>query len=91
MSNGVKLSYWNQDTTTGAQIGPVGPRGLYGIISTATGGSCVIYDGTSTSGTILYSKTLAVGDVIPIVGGVGLAAKKGLFIVVTGTVNVLYT
>ena len=91
MSNGVKLSYWNQGTTVGAQIGPVGPRGLYGIISTVTGGSCVIYDGTSTAGTILYSKTLAVGDVVPIVGGVGLAAKNGLFIVVTGTVNVLYT
>ena len=31
-----------------------------------------------------------VGDVIHF-GGLGLAAKKGLFIVVTGTVNVLYS
>jgi len=91
MSNGVKLSYWNQGTTVGAQIGSAGPRGLYGIVSTVTGGSCVIYDGTSTAGTILYSKTLAVGDVVPLIGGVGIAAKNGLFIVVTGTVIVLYT
>lgn len=83
------LGYWNQGTTVGAQVGPVGPRGLYGIVSTVTGGSCIIYDGTSTSGTILYSKTLAVGDVVHF-GGNGIRAKNGLFIAVTGTVNVIY-
>lgn len=83
------ISYWNQGTTAGAQIGPVGPRGLYAIISTVTGGACTIYDGTSTSGTILFTKTLAVGDVIHF-GGTGLRANNGLFIAVTGTVNVLY-
>lgn len=85
-----KLGYFNTGTTVGAQIGTAGPRGLYGIVSTVTGGSCIIYDGTSTSGTILFSKTLTVGDVIHF-GGNGIAAKNGLFIAVTGTVNVIYS
>ena len=83
------LSYWNQGTTAGAQIGPTGPRGLYGIISTVTGGAVTIYDNTSASGVILFTKTLAVGEVINF-GGIGIRAKNGLFIVVTGTVNVIY-
>lgn len=84
-----KIGYFNQATTAGAQI-KTGPAGLYGIISTVTGGAVTVYDGTSTGGTILYTKTLAVGDIIHF-GGMGIAAKNGLFIVVTGTVNVLYT
>lgn len=84
-----KIGYFNQATTAGAQI-KTGPAGLYGIISTVTGGAVTIYDGTSTSGTILYTKTLAVGDVVTF-GAYGIAAKSGLFIVVTGTVNVLFT
>lgn len=84
-----KLGYHNQATTAGAQI-KTGPAGLFGIISTVTGGAVAIYDGTSTSGTILYTKTLTVGEVVHF-GGLGLAAKRGLFIVVTGTVNVLFT
>jgi len=85
-----KLGYWNQGTTVGVQIGTAGPRGLFGIISTVTGGAVTIYDGTSTSGTILYTKTLAVGDIVHF-GGNGIAAKNGLFIAVTGTVVVIYT
>ena len=84
-----KLGYWNQGTTAGAQI-KLGPAGLYGIVSTVTGGACTLYDGTSTSGTILFTKTLAVGDVVHF-GGLGITAKSGLYIAVTGTVNVLYT
>jgi len=83
-----RLGYYNQGTTTGVQI-KLGPAALYGIVSTVTGGSCIIYDGTSTSGTILYSKSLTVGDVVHF-GGLGIAAKSGLFIAVTGTVNVIY-
>lgn len=87
--NSTKVGYKNQGTTAGAQI-KSGPSALYGIVSTVTGGACTIYDGTSTSGTILFTKTLTVGEVIHF-GGTGLAANNGLFIVVTGTVNVLYT
>lgn len=85
-----KIGYFNQATTAGVQI-KTGPAGLFGVTSTITGGAVTIYDGTSTSGTILFTKTLAVGEVIHF-GGIGMAAKLGLFIVVAaGTVNVLYT
>lgn len=83
------LSYWNQGTSAGVQVGPAGPRGLYGIVSTVTGGAVTIYDNTSAAGVILYTKTLAVGDVVHF-GGNGIRAKNGLFLVVTGTVNILY-
>jgi hypothetical protein len=85
------LSYLNQATTAGVQVGTAGPRGLYGIISTVTGGAVTIYDGTSTGGVILFTKTLAVGDIIHF-GGLGIRAKNGLFLVVgAGTVNVIYS
>lgn len=84
-----KLGYFNQGTTAGALI-KSGPSGLYGIVSTVTGGAVTIYDNTSAAGTILFTKTLAVGDVIHF-GGLGIAAKLGLYIVVTGTVNVIYS
>lgn len=84
-----KVGYLSQGTTAGAAI-KVGPAGLFGIISTVTGGAVTIYDSLSATGTILFTKTLAVGDVIQF-GGNGIAAKNGLFIVCTGTVVVLYT
>lgn len=91
MSTATKLSYANQGVTAGVQIGPVGPRGFYGVVSTITGGAVTVYDGTSTGGTILFTKTLAVGDIIHF-GGLGIAAKAGLFLVVAaGTVNIIYT
>lgn len=86
-----KLGYLSQATTTGVQVGAAGPRGFFGLVSTVTGGAVTVYDGTSTSGTVLYSKTLAVGDVVHF-GGNGIAAKNGLFLVVSaGTVVILYT
>lgn len=92
MSNAVKLGYFNSGVTAGVQVGPAGPRGLYGVISTVAGGAITIYDGVDTSGVILFAKTLVAGEVVPIVGGVGLAANRGLFLVVTaGTVNIIYT
>jgi hypothetical protein len=84
-----KVGYKNQGTTAGALV-KSGPAALFGVVSTVTGGACTIYDNTAASGTILFTKTLAVGDVIQF-GGNGIAANNGLFIVVTGTVNVLYT
>lgn len=86
-----KLGYLSQATTAGVQVGSAGPRGLFSITSTVTGGAVTVYDGTSTSGIILFTKTLAVGDVIHW-GGIGLAAKNGLFVVVAaGTVVIQYT
>jgi len=86
-----KLSYLSQATTAGVQVGSAGPRGFHGLVSTVTGGAVTVYDGTSTGGTILFTKTLAVGDVINF-GYFGIAAKNGLFLVVSaGTVVILYT
>lgn len=71
-----------------------GPAGLFGIVVTAsTAGTVTVYDNTAASGDVLYAKTaLAVGETINF-GGIGIAAKNGLHVVVggTGTVNVLYT
>ena len=84
-----KLGYANVPTTAG-QVIKTGPGGLFSITSTVTGGAVTIYDNTSAAGTILFTKTLAVGDIIHW-GGNGLAANNGLYIVVTGNVIVAYT
>lgn len=67
-----------------------GPAGFFGVISTATGGAITVYDNTTNSGTILFSKTLAVGDVVHF-GGNGIAAANGLYVVITGTAVIMYT
>lgn len=88
-----KLSYANVTQAAAATV-KTGPAGLFGIIVTAsTSGTVTIYDNTAASGTVLFTKTtLAVGEVIHF-GGLGIAAKNGLHVVVggTGTVNILYT
>lgn len=86
-----KLGYVSQATTTGVQVGTAGPRGFFGITSTVTGGLVTVYDGTSTSGTIVFSKTLSLGETVHF-GGNGIACKNGIFLVVAaGTVVLLYT
>ena len=88
-----KLSYASVTQAASATI-KTGPAGLFGIIVTAsTSGTVTVYDNTAASGTVLFTKTtLAVGEVIQF-GGLGIAAKNGLHVVVggTGTVNILYT
>lgn len=88
-----KLSYASVTQAAAATI-KTGPAGLFGIIVTAsTSGTVTVYDNTAASGTVLFTKTtLAVGEVIQF-GGLGIAAKNGLHVVVggTGTVNILYT
>ena len=81
-----KLSY--QSVNTGTLI-KSGPAGLYYIISTVTGGAITVYDNTAASGTILYTKTLAVGDVVHF-GGLGIAAKVGLYVSISGTAVIGY-
>lgn len=88
-----KLSYANFTQAAAATV-KTGPAGLFGLIVTAsTSGTVTVYDNTAASGTVLFTKTtLAVGEVIHF-GGLGIAAKNGLHVVVggTGTVNILYT
>lgn len=84
-----KIGYFPSGATAGVQIN-TGPAGLYSITSTVTGGLVTVYDGTSTADTILFSKTLVVGDVIHW-GSHGIAANRGLFLVTAGNVIVAYT
>ena len=88
-----KIGYKTVTQAAAATV-KTGPAGLFGIVVTAsTAGTVTVYDNTAASGTVLFTKTaLSVGDVIQF-GGVGIAAKNGLHVVVggTGTVNVLYT
>ena len=88
-----KVGYRNV-TQAAAVTVKAGPAGLFGIVVTAsTAATVTVYDNTAASGTVLYAKTaLAVGETINF-GGIGIAAKNGLHVVVggTGTVNVLYT
>lgn len=88
-----KLSYVSVTQAVAATV-KTGPAGLFGLIVTAsTSGTVTVYDNTAASGTVLFTKTtLAVGEVIHF-GGLGIAAKNGLHVVVggTGTVNILYT
>lgn len=76
-----KLSYFKQaGATAGVSIRNT-PCGLNSITCTATGGTVTIYDGLSTSGTVIYSKALTAGEVVHW-GGVSIAAKLGLYLVV---------
>lgn len=83
-----KLGYFNSGATAGVQV-KLGPTGFYGVVSTITGGAVTLYDGTSVGGTILFTKVLAVGDIVDF-GCFGIAAKTGLFLATAGTVNVIY-
>ena len=85
-----KIGYYPSGVTAGVQI-KLGPAGLFSITSTITGGLVTVYDGTSTGGTILDTKSMSVGEIANW-GGLGLAAKQGLFLVVAaGSVVVQYT
>lgn len=81
-----KIGYKNVVTADGPLAIKSGPAGFFGFV--VGGGSAVsvaVYDGTDVSGAVLYSKaSLAAGDVVHF-GGVGIAASKGLFVVVGGT------
>lgn len=67
---------------------------FYGIVVIASAsGLITIYDNASAgSGTKLYEKTMAAGDVVTF-GGLGIAASNGLYMtLVSGTItaNILY-
>lgn len=91
----MSVQYVSYATVTQAAAATIktGPAKFFGLIVTASSsGTVTIYDNTTNSGTVVFTKSsLAVGDVIHL-GGIGLAAKNGLHVVCggTATVNVLY-
>ena len=69
-----------------------GPAGFFGLIVVASAtGSVTIYDNTSATGKVLFTKaSLAVGEILSL-GAIGIAAENGLFVVATNaTVNVQF-
>lgn len=95
MTVAVKLGYKVVDQTGATSLIKSGPAGFFGFtVVTSTAATISVYDGTSASGTLIYSKTgLAVGDAPVQFGGNGFALGVGLFVVVggTGSVSVLFT
>ena len=89
------ISYvgYRQVTQAAAATVKDGPAKLCGVVVVAsTAGTITIYDNTTNSGTVLFTKSsLTVGEVIHF-GGLGVSANRGLHVVCggTATVNVLY-
>lgn len=90
-----KVGYKNLVLADGSAVLKPGPAGFFGFV--VSGGSAVtitVYDGIDNSGTVIYAKaSLVQGDVVHF-GGVGLAANKGLYVVISGAgaaANFLYT
>ena len=77
--------------TTGAStVLKTGPAGLFSV-TCVVAGTIIVYDNTAASGTILFTKTMAVGDVANW-GYHGIAAKLGLTVNSgTGTFNICNT
>ncbi len=60
-------------------------------VNSSTSGTVTVYDGISTSGTVIFTKAVSAGDVVHF-GGVGIRCGNGIHVVVggTATVNALY-
>lgn len=90
-----KVGYKNLVLADGSAVLKSGPAGFFGlVVSGGTSVTITVYDGIDNSGTVIYAKaSLVQGDVVHF-GGVGLAANKGLYVVISGTgaaANFLYT
>lgn len=89
-----KVGYSVVESGTAKQV-KTGPSGLFGVTMTeGTGGTVTVYDDVGGTAVVLVAKgTVSIGDTIHF-GGIGLAASKGLYVVVSGVgvkMNVLYT
>jgi len=83
-----KLGYQQVAAAT-AVIKPT-PAGLFSV-TCIIAGTVTVYDSASAaSGNILYTKTMAVGEIANW-GSHGIAANNGLVVVSAGTVNIAYT
>lgn len=84
----MSLAYVGYKATAVNALAKTGPAKFYGLI--ANGAATVtIYDNTSAAGQIMYSKTLASGDVIHF-GGIGIALNTGLYIATNAAVVVMF-
>lgn len=82
--------YVQQATTAGAQIGPAGARRAVAIMGIVGTGTVTLYDGTSTSGPVIFPATaMVVGTRFT----VETPCVNGIFAVVGAntTVNIIYS
>lgn len=83
-----KLGYKPVATATSV-IKPT-PAGLFSVTCIVAGAVTVYDNASAASGVILYTKTMAEGEIAHW-GSHGIAANNGLVVVAAGTVNVAYT
>jgi hypothetical protein len=83
-----KLGYVQVAATT--KVVKSTPAGLFSITCTGAGQVDVYDNASAGTGTKLYSKSMALGD-IATWGSHGIAANNGITVVAVGTVNVAYT
>ncbi len=85
-----KVGY--KKVTNALPLVKVGPSGFFGLTAVGAVAACVVYDNTAATGDILWSGALTAGQTVSF-GGIGIAAKTGIFVAVAGAeiVNVLYT
>jgi hypothetical protein len=66
------------------------PAGLFSV-TCVVAGAVTVYDNASAgSGTVLFKKTMAEGEIANW-GSHGIAANNGITVVSAGTVNIAYT
>lgn len=83
-----KLGYKQVAATT--SVIKAAPAGLFSV-TCIVAGQVDVYDNASAgSGTKLYTKVMAVGDIADW-GSHGIAANNGITVVAAGTVNIAYT
>jgi hypothetical protein len=66
------------------------PAGLFSVTCIVAGAVTVYDSAAAASGNILYTKTMAVGEIATWASH-GISANNGLVVVAAGTVNVAYT
>jgi len=84
-----KLGYASVAAGVGKLV-KAGPAGFFGV-SVLGAGNVLVYDGTSASGTLIYSYPAAPVGFTANFGGNGIACKVGLFVATVGDAVVLYT
>lgn len=83
-----KLGY--QPVASATTVIKPSPAGLFSVTCIVAGAVTVYDSASAASGTILYTKTMTVGEIATWASH-GLSANNGLVVVAAGTVNVAYT
>ena len=88
---GVNIQYRQVTQAAAATLKPTTGDFFGCTVNSSTSGTVTVYDGTSTAGTVVFTKSVSAGDIVHF-GGVGIRCGNGIHVVVAGTatLNVLY-